>query len=124
MNALVIQAEGDTTPAVVLDSSKNIFEIKGWSHPEDAIHFYGPVLAWLTEYEKSPNPQTEFHFNYDYYNTASSKQIFRMISLLETVAAKSKTTIHWHYEKDDEDMLAAGERFSKMSTIPFKFVSS
>lgn len=123
MNALVIEAEGDVTPSVILDSSKNIFEIKGWSHPEDATAFYGPVLAWLKEYEKSPNPQTEFRFSFQYYNTSSAKQVFRIISLLEEVAKKGKATIQWQHDADDDDMLAAGERFAKMSTIPFKFVT-
>jgi hypothetical protein len=123
MSALYIDADGDITPAVSLDSSKNIFEIKGWSHPEDAMSFYAPVLAWLSGYEKLPNPATEFHFNFQYYNTASAKQIFRIVSALENVALKSKTVIHWHHDAEDEDMLASGERFSKMSTVPFKFVT-
>lgn len=124
MKALYVEAEGDVSPSVSLDSSKNIFEIKGWSHPEDAAGFYGPVLAWVSEYEKTANPSTDFHFNFQYYNTASAKQIFRIISSLEGVASKSKTVIHWHHDAEDEDMLSSGERFSKMSTVPFKFVKN
>ena len=122
MNPLIIEADDDITPAVMLDSAKNVFEIKGWSHPEDAISFYAPVFAWLREYEKTPNAQTEFHFRFQYYNTASAKQIFRIISALEEVSKKSKMTIHWHHDEEDVDMLASGERFSKMSTVPFTFV--
>ncbi len=124
MKALSIQAVGETTPAISLDSAKNIFEIKGWSYPEDAVSFYAPVLAWLNEYEKTPNPQTEFHFSFQYYNTASAKQIFRIITLLEGIASKSKSAIYWHHDVDDVDMLTAGERFSKMSTVPFKFATN
>ncbi|MBI4930633.1 MAG: DUF1987 domain-containing protein [Bacteroidetes bacterium] len=123
MNPLIIEAEDDITPAVTLDSSKNVLEISGWSHPEDAIAFYTPVLEWLNQYEKAPNAQTEFHFRFQYYNTASAKQIFRLISSLEDVAQKSKVKIHWHYDSEDTDMLSSGERFSKMSTVPFEFVS-
>lgn len=122
MNPLVIEAEDDITPAVNLDNAKGIFEIKGWSHPEDAIAFYTPVLNWLNEYGKAPNSQTEFHYKFQYYNTASAKQIFRIVSALEEVSKKSKVIIHWHYDEEDTDMHAAGERFSKMSTVPFKFV--
>lgn len=124
MKSLIIQAVGDTTPAVSLDKEKNIFEIKGWSYPEDATGFYAPVLAWLSEYEKSPNPQTDFHFSFQYYNTASAKQIFRIISAVEGIAAKNKVAIYWHHDVDDVDMLTAGERFSKMSTVPFQFVTN
>ena len=124
MNALFIEAEADTTPAVSLDGAKGAFEISGWSHPEDAIGFYAPVFAWLAEYGKAPNAQTEFHFKLQYYNTASAKQIFRLFSSLEEVAKKSKVTVFWHHDEEDLDMLSSGERFSKMSTLPFKFVQN
>ena len=124
MNALFIDAQGDTTPAVTLDSVKGVFEISGWSHPEDAIGLYAPVFAWLAEYQKSPVAQTDFHFKLQYYNTASAKQIFRLISALEEVAKNGKVTICWHHDEEDLDMLASGERFSKMSTLPFRFMQN
>ncbi len=124
MDAFYLMAEGESLPAVSLDSSKNIFEIKGWSCPEDAISFFTPILNWLSTYLKTPNPETVFHFKFQYYNSASAKQVFRIISLLEEIALKSKTEIHWHYEQEDEDMLSSGVRFSKMCTVPFKFVKN
>ncbi len=124
MNPLFIEAEDDTTPEVSLDSTKGMFQISGWSHPEDAISFYAPVFQWLIEYQKAPAAHTDFHFRFQYYNTASAKQIFRIISSLEEVAKKGKVTIHWHHDAEDTDMLSSGERFSKMSTVPFKFVTN
>jgi len=122
MNTLIIEAKDNITPAVTFDSAKNIFEITGWSHPEDAIAFYAPVFEWMNKYAESPNAETVFHFRFQYFNTASAKQIFRFISLLEEIAKKSNVKIHWQYDSEDTDMLASGERFSKMSTIPFEFV--
>ena len=122
MNSLFIEANDNTTPSVTLDKSKGVFEISGWSHPEDAIQFYAPIFDWLNKYIAEPNGETTFKFHFQYYNTASAKQVFRIISLLEEIAKKSKTKIVWKYEGDDSDMLASGERFSKMSTVPFEFV--
>ena len=124
MTPLVIEAQDDTTPGVILDFQKGIFEISGWSHPEDAIAFYTPVLNWINNYSQAPNSGTNFHFKFQYYNTASAKQIFRIISALEEVSQKSKVKIYWHHDAEDTDMLASGERFSKMSTVPFEFVSN
>ena len=124
MAPLVIEPQDDVTPGVQLDGQKGHFEIAGWSHPEDAIAFYTPVLSWINAYAHSPNSGTNFHFKFQYYNTASAKQIFRIISALEDVDKKSKVKIHWHYDAEDTDMLASGERFSKMSTVPFEFVKS
>lgn len=122
MNPLIIPPKDDVTPGVTFDNEKGLFEIKGWSYPEDAIAFYTPILEWLKQYEKSPNEQTEFHFRFQYYNTSTAKQVFRIISALEEIALKSKVIIHWYYEEEDSDMLSAGTRFEKMSTVPFKFV--
>ena len=124
MNALFIEANNDVTPGITLDKAKGIFEINGWSHPEDAVSFYTPVFDWMNEYAENPNKETIFHFRFQYYNTASAKQIFRLISMLEDVGKKSKTGIEWHYDQEDTDMLASGERFSKMSTVPFKFIAA
>ena len=124
MTPLVIEPQDDTTPGVTLDSQKGHFEIIGWSHPEDAISFYTPVLEWINHYSQTPNSGTNFHFKFQYYNTSSAKQIFRIISSLEEVAKKSKVKILWHHDAEDTDMLASGERFSKMSTVPFEFVSN
>ena len=122
MTPLIIEPKDEITPGVKLDQQKEIFEISGWSHPEDAISFFTPVLDWLNRYAQSPNAETNFHFKFQYYNTASAKQIFRIISLLETVAEKSKVIINWYYDEEDTDMLSSGDRYSKMSTIPFKMV--
>ena len=118
-----ILPQENVTPGVTLDSNKGIFEIFGWSHPEDAIGFYLPVLDWLNKYGEAPNSGTNFHFKFQYYNTASAKQIFRIISSLEDIAKKSKVKIYWQYDVEDTDMLASGERFSKMTTVPFEFIT-
>lgn len=120
--ALIIEPQNDVTPAIHLDSERGHFEISGWSHPEDAVAFYAPVLQWLNQYAQTPNSDTKFHFKFKYYNTASARQIFRIISTLEVVAKKSKVKILWYYDENDTDMLASGERFSKMTIVPFEFV--
>ncbi len=124
MNTLIIESRNDTSPAITLDKAKGVFEISGWSHPEDAINFYTPVFEWMKKYAEDPNPETVFHFRFQYYNTASAKQIFKLISLLEEVAKNSKTRIQWHHDAEDTDMLSAGEKFSKMSTVPFAFATN
>ena len=123
MNPLVIHPQEDVTPGVTLDHSKGVFEITGWSHPEDAMAFYSPIFEWLNKYSESHGKDITFHFRYQYFNTTSAKQIFRLISLLEEIGKKCKVKIHWHHDAEDTDMLSSGERFSKMSTVPFEFIS-
>ncbi|HAI74870.1 MAG TPA: nuclear pore complex subunit, partial [Microscillaceae bacterium] len=82
----VINLEGtEDTPKIILDRNNGIFEISGRSLPEDSAEFYQPILDWLQEYAKGPNPDTTFIFKLEYFNTASSKLILDILSKLEQV---------------------------------------
>jgi len=115
----IINLEGtEDTPKIILDKTNGIYEISGRSLPEDSAEFYRPVLEWLEEYTKKPNPSTEFAFKLEYFNTASSKLILDILSKLEAI---SGTTIIWYFHEDDEDMEEAGTEFSELVEIPFEF---
>ncbi|HEY4798373.1 MAG TPA: SiaC family regulatory phosphoprotein, partial [Bacteroidia bacterium] len=85
------------------------------------IKFYIPVIDWIAQYKENPNAETNFHFHFQYFNTASARQILRLIMLLKDI--KGATKIYWHSDAGDTDMEASGDRFSKMSSAPFEFVS-
>ena len=123
MEAIKIKGTEDT-PNVVLDAAENVMEISGRSLPEDVSSFYGPILNWLVDYIKSPNPKTVFNFKLVYFNTASSKLILDILMKFEDVkAAGSDTLIQWYFLEDDEDMQEAGEEYSEIVEVPFKFVA-
>ena len=123
MDSLVIQAT-EFTPSIVLDKDMGLFEIASRSLPENAIEFYDPVVVWLTKYAENPNPETNFSFNLEYYNTASSKQIAKLLLILEKIQMQktSQVKIIWHYYPDDLDMLHSGKRYEKLLNIPFEFI--
>jgi hypothetical protein len=122
-NELKIEATEDT-PSVVLDSDLGVFKISGRSLPEDAFWFYNPIMEWLTNYAKSPLDTTEFHFNLEYFNTASAKQIFKIANLLGEIAKSEKVILKWFYDEGDKDMYASGERFSKLCGMPFELIQN
>ena len=119
MEALRIQAT-DETPSVILDPAQNVFEFTGKSLPEDVTSFYGPVLRWLDEYDKSPRPKTVVDFKLNYFNTASSKLILDILFKLENIhQSGTEILIRWHYEEEDEDMKEAGEEYCDLVEVPF-----
>ena len=79
MEKIVIEPTLET-PKVVLDSESSVIEISGNSLPEDVHSFYSPIISWLDEYKIQPNHRTEVVFNFEYYNTSSSKMILRIRS--------------------------------------------
>lgn len=117
----IISLEGtEDTPKILLNKDNGIFEISGRSLPEDSSEFYQPVLEWLEEYKKAPNPETVFVFKLEYFNTASSKLILDILSSLEDIEGAK---IHWYFYEDDEDMEEAGEEFSELIDLDFEFKS-
>lgn len=121
METLRIEPTSDT-PKIQLDAAAGIFEISDRCFPEDATQFFSPVLEWVKNYSKSPNATTQFNFKLEYYNTASSKQLFKLFVLLHELSQKNEVVINWYYSKADTDMMSSGERYSKLLNFPFNMV--
>ena len=115
----IINLKGsEDTPNIILDKSNGLFEISGRSMPEDSAEFYSPIIEWLKTYSEIPNETTNFVFKLEYFNTSSSKLILDILTILEVI---NNTTIHWHFQQEDEDMEGAGEEFSELVDLPFEF---
>ena len=121
MDVLKIEATVDT-PAIEFDPENNVFEMSGRSYPEDTHTFYTPVLEWMEKYAESPNEETSFNINLQYFNSSSYKPIFDILTCLEKINQNgTKATVDWHYKKDDWDMKETGEEFAEVIEIPFSF---
>lgn len=120
MESLFITSTEDT-PEINFDYKANSFTISERSLPENAIEFYEPIIAWLNEYIQKAHDKSVFNFKLEYFNTASAKQLAKIIIILEKLNQTKEVIINWHYNKDDTDMHASGVRFSKLINIPFEF---
>src|SRR6056297_1773913 len=116
----IILAPTEDTPEVVLDFGKKTFRIANRSLPENAFDFYKPIYEWLEKEIFNIDYKIEFHFQLDYFNTASAKQIGKIFNLLEQI--KSKLLVVWHYYSDDLDMYESGKRFARLTGIAFDFI--
>lgn len=108
------------TPEVRFSSMEGKLELKGRSIPENSLDFYKPLLDWLDRYASEPKPETALHIQLEYFNTSSSKCLLDIFKRLESV--RSKVTVHWYYEQDDEDMLEAGEDYEAIINLSFKMI--
>lgn len=131
MDSLIIEATEDS-PSVIFDVTTNRFCISGESRPENAGKFYTPIIDWLVKFEavlnsrkqaSSENVNLIFQFKLDYFNSTSAKYLFDVILALKDIVNNGyNIAIEWHYDKRDDDMLEAGEEFSKMVGLKFLFV--
>jgi hypothetical protein len=107
-------------PTIILSKSEGVLMIKGRSTPENAKEFFEPALEWLNEYAKSPNLETEFVFELEFFNISSSKIIlFILYKLLEIQNSGHKVSVTWCYS--DAYLLGAGRDYAYMVKVPFNF---
>lgn len=120
----LINIEGTPkTPTVNMNPETGVVGIKGRSIPENSIEFYKPIVDWLEEYSKSPQPKTVVNMQLEYFNTSSSKCILDIFKKFENLKKDNKdVVINWYYEEDDEDMLEAGEDYESIIKVPFKMI--
>jgi len=123
MDDLIIKATPET-PFVRFEPKKNVFEISGFSLPENVISFYKPVVDWLEEYFTNPNKETVFSFKIKYFNTASSKMLTRIFLKLEEMNDNGKNVlVKWFFNEEDDEMQEAGEEFKEIINLPIDIIS-
>jgi hypothetical protein len=128
MRKLIIEKTA-SSPKVILDPDKKIFEISGESRPPDVGTFYGEILSWMDDYSSYLTRSREgdepvvFNFDFEYFNSSSAKYILDFCKQITSVRSKGKNIeAKWHYEKNDADMLEVGREMSRISRMPFEFV--
>lgn len=118
-DALVVEASAKT-PTVNLDCSTGILLFRGRSIPENSIDFFQPIYNWVDQYCEQPKQKTILQIRLEYFNTSSSKCILDLLRKFEQLhKEKSKVTVEWFYETDDEDMEEAGEDYQAIVELPF-----
>ena len=119
MEQLILEPKSKT-PLVNFDNKTGVMELKGMSCSENSLEFYRPILEWVEKYGKSPNGSTTVNIEFKYFNTSSAKCILDVLEKFANIYNMGNNVIfNWNYERNDEEMLEAGENFSEILGIPF-----
>ncbi len=123
MRRLELEATANS-PYVSLDAEKGEIEIKGISHPEDSVGFYEIVLSWINENFNQLSQKIKVNIQLDYFNTSSSKSLFKLFQLLgkKKKTYENEIEINWFFIEEDEDMIDAGKAYEEISNLPFNLV--
>lgn len=70
------------TPHIDLNPVTGDLIITGKSIPENAAKVYEPVLNWAEKYIQNPRPTTNIRLNLEYFNTASSIWLAKVLKVL------------------------------------------
>jgi len=112
------------TPEVYL-GPEGVIKIWGRSVSEDSRAFYDTIGLWIDEYILDPEDITTVEFSLEYVNSASSKQIIKLLRKLLLVTLKHKLLkVNWYYEEGDSDILEKGEYFSSAVKLKFTYIET
>jgi hypothetical protein len=117
MENFEILATNDT-PHVMCNTVGEI-TLTGRSLPENPLKIYDQIFKWAEQYDGNNLLLT---FKLEYFNTASSKQLFTLIKLCVENPHVKNVQVKWHYEEGDYDSKETGEHFSHLFKIPFDFI--
>ena len=112
------------SPEVKLSKEENFLKISGRSIVEDPNKFYMPIYEWLEKYVKDPNPDTNFQFDLEYFNSSSARQVMKIIIVLEEIVKnnKGKIKVTWLYEEGDDMAKERGEEIKMISKLDFDII--
>lgn len=110
-----------TTFGIYFNSDSGALDISGTSYPDNAIEFFKPILDWVKEFTETKSEPVLIQFKVNYYNTSSSKYLFKMLEMVENYRSKgNKVDIIWHYYEGEEDMLDTWKELIEELDLPYK----
>ena len=115
-----------STPEVIIDTQKGLISLKGKSVPEDSVSFYKPILDFVDNFDSSLIGRIYVYIEFEYFNSNSSKFILDLllkIAALKEINEKLIAYIDWVVDKNDDDMIEAGEDYKAIVKLPFKILS-
>lgn len=122
------------TPEISFSPEENTFFIRGISSPEDVRALYYPVIEWIknmatglinekTQRYSADNP-LNFTIDLEYFNSSSAKFLFDIFNeLKQLTTAGIPVKIEWHHDKEDIDMLDAGNDISLLVGMEFTYIT-
>lgn len=119
MNVLEIPAK-EAAPYIKFKDGK--LEIRGKSYDEDVIGLYSMVRDHVKSYADEGNGKLEVEIFLKYFNTASSKCLYDLLTDLKKIQENGDNIdllINWFYLDGDDDMMEDIEDFR--DTLDFEF---
>lgn len=122
-----------TTPEIHFSVEDNIFRMSGTSRPEDARAMYYPVIDWIKELTNNIlngkidffSVQNPLRFQVDllYFNSSSAKFLYDIFIEIKRIPSSGiPVSVEWHHEKEDTDMLDAGNDIALLVDMEFTYV--
>ncbi|MGQ9619650.1 MAG: DUF1987 domain-containing protein [Bacteroidales bacterium] len=92
------------TPEVDFDFLTGNLILSGKSIPENATELYEPIYNWICEYVKQAKQVTNLRLNLEYFNTASSLWLAKIVKVLSQMKDPDNILyIHLYFNVEEFD---------------------
>jgi len=109
MKSLLVDGTSKT-PQVDFNHMTGELILTGKSIPENVARVYEPIVEWAAEYVKSPCRTTNLRLNLEYFNTASTIWLAKLIKTLSTInIPENLLLIHLYLDIEDTENLDEDE---------------
>jgi hypothetical protein len=110
------------TPLVDFNQFNGELLLSGRSIPENASKLYEPIFNWVSQYANNPRPTTNLRLNLEYFNTASSIWLVKVLRALALISDPDNILIiHLYLAVEDYDDIQEfediKESFAPLSAI-------
>lgn len=103
LNNLLIE-QTEKTPLVDFNYLSGELILSGRSIPINAPRIFEPILDWINEYVRNPRLTTNLRLNLEYFNTASSIWLAKIVKSLAGISKpESVLILHIYFPVEDFD---------------------
>ncbi len=107
------------TPLVNFFSTGKLI-LAGSLYAENAPEFFDPLTNWIDKLNIS---EVDFDLIIEYINTASAKQLLKLLLKLDKNKMVKNVKVNWFYHSDDEENLETGKILAEsMPGLNFNYV--
>jgi len=106
------------TPQIDLNHLTGELILSGRSIPENAVELYDKVLKWVTQYITNPRQTTNLRLNLEYFNTASSIWLAKIVKSLCSIKEPENTLmIHLYFNIEEFDNMEVEDLKDNLSPV-------
>lgn len=106
------------TPQIDLNHITGELILYGRSIPENAAELYDKVLKWVVSYADTPRHTTNLRLNLEYFNTASSIWLAKIVKVLCQIKEPEATVmIHLYFNIEEFDSMEVEDLKDALSPV-------
>lgn len=109
------------TPEILFDLNKGELTISGKSYPENVHDTFDDLLRHIENYNQNPCNPTTINFKWQYYNTATSKMIVKILLALKK--DENNLKVNWFCKPEFSMMIEKGELIKYVMELDMEIVS-